>query len=350
MREVAQHAGVGLKTVSRVFNDDPHVGPATRKRVQRSLRALNYVPNTLARTFRTGKDPAVGVVVPDLTDPFFAAAIGAIESVAVPRQIAVVIAASGTDAEREQPTVESLLNRQIMGLILTPTAPDQSYLSLWQGRTPLVFIDRTPAGVLADSFVEDDHGGAVLATSHLIGYGHRRIACVGDDATIWTTRRRLAGYREALAQAGIEAVPDWVLMGNWSVEDTTAALRELLRGPEAPTALFSSNARCSTAVIPALQALRRTDVALVSFGDFPLAGALSPALTVVDQDPHRLGLLAAERVFARMDHPERRLRRKTVLPLRLILRGSGEQPPPKPAGAPRRLAPPRAPTDKRGKT
>jgi LacI family transcriptional regulator len=343
MRDVAQHAGVALKTVSRVFNDDPHVDPATRRKVQRSLRALNYVPNTLPRTFRAGKDPAVGVVVPDLTDPFFAAAVGAIERYAVPRQIAVVIAASGNDPDRERPTVESLLNRQVMGLISTPVSTDQSYLAIWSRRTPLVFIDRAPSGVLADSFVEDDFGGTNAAIRHLLGYGHRRVAFVGDDLMIWTTRRRFAGYKAALTSVGIEMDRSLVLTGDLSVEKTTSALKDLLRGPQAPSALFSSNARCSTAVIPALQELERTDVAMVGFGDFPLAGALRPALTVVDQDPHRLGFLAAERVFARIDTPGRRLRRNNVLPVRLVPRGSGEQRPPSAhARRPRSMARPAA--------
>jgi LacI family transcriptional regulator len=324
MREVALHAGVGLKTVSRVFNDDPHVDPITREKVQRSLRALNYVPNTLAQTFRAGKDPAVGVVVPDLTDPFFAAAVGAIESLAVPRQISVVIAASGTDPARERATVESILNRQVMGLISTPVAPDQSYLRVWQERTPLVFIDRAPSGISADTFVEDDSGGASTATRHLLSYGHKRVAFIGDDLNVWTTRRRLAGYEEALQEAALPIDPRLVSIGSWPVDASTGAVRELLEGRGAPTAVFSSNARCSIAIIPALQALGRTDVALVGFGDFPLAGALTPALTVIDQDPHLVGVRAAERVFARIDTPRRRLRRHNILPLQLIPRGSGE--------------------------
>lgn len=324
MRDVAAHAGVGLKTVSRVFNNDPHVDPGTRKRVQQSLKALNYVPNTLARTFRAGKDAAIGVVVPDLTDPFFAAAVAAIESVAVARGIAVVIATSGTDPEREQSTIGSILNRQVTGLIATPVAPDQSYLKVWQDRTPLVFIDRLPAGVKADTFVEDDTGAASLATRHLLHHGHRRVAFIGDDLNVWTTRRRLEGYQKAMAEAGMKAGPELVSIGSWTAGTSVPALRKLLDRPKAPTALFSSNARCSIQLIPALQSLHHGNLAFVGFGDFPLAGALKPALTVIDQDPHQLGLLAAERVFARLDAPHRRLRRHNVLPLRLLERGSGE--------------------------
>jgi LacI family transcriptional regulator len=327
MRKVADHAGVGVKTVSRVFNDDPHVDPITRRKVQRSLEALNYIPNRLAVTFRSGKDAAIGVIVPDLTDPFFATTVSAIESVALPRGMAVVIASSGTDTARERSAAESLLGRQVTGLICTPVGPDQSYLGARRGHTPLVFIDREPSGLVADSFVEDDFGGAFAATQHLLGYGHCRVAFIGDDVTVWTTRRRLAGYNAALRAADVSPDPDLVLTGNWSVENSALVLGRLLAQPAPPTALFSSNARSSIAVIPALHILGMTDIAMVSFGDFPLAGALSPALTVIDQDPHHLGIVAADRLFARLDTPGRRLPRRNVLPLQLIPRGSGEQPP-----------------------
>lgn len=324
MRDVAAHAGVGLKTVSRVFNDDPHVDPVTRRKVQRSLRALNYVPNALAQAFRTGKDPAIGVVVPDLSDPFFAAAVAAIESRAVPRGISVVIAASGTGPERERSTVTSLLNRQVMGLIATPVGDDQSYLKSWQERTPVVFIDRMPKGITADTFVEDDVAGAALATRHLLSFGHRRVAFIGDDLSVWTTRRRLEGYKSAMAEAHAAVDPGLISIGPWTEQTSLAAVRALLGQDRPPTALFSSNARCSITLIPALQALGKPGTALVGFGDFPLAGALKPPLSVIDQDPRRLGELAAERVFARMEGPPKRLRRHNVLPLRLIERGSGE--------------------------
>jgi LacI family transcriptional regulator len=215
-----------------------------------------------------------------------------------------------------------------MGLIATPVAADQSYLAVWQERTPIVFIDRSPSGIVADTFVEDDFGGAVVATLHLIDHGHRRVAFIGDDPSVWTTRRRLAGYKDALRSSGIDIDQDFILTGNWTVDNTMPALEALFGRRRAPSALFSSNARCSASVIPALQALGRVGIALVGFGDFPLANALTPALTVIDQDPHQLGLLAAERVFARIDTPGRRLRRKTILPVRLIPRGSGELPPP----------------------
>jgi LacI family transcriptional regulator len=322
MRQVAQHAGVSAKTVSRVLNNDRYVSDDVRHRVERAVEELQYVPNLLARTFRYGRDPAIGIAVPDISDPFFAAVTHAVEQIARERNVAVFVTSLGTDQNYEQAGVEALLGRQIAGLISTPVAADQSYLKRWQPRAAMVFIDRAPSNITADTVVEDDHGGAYAATAHLIEHGHRRIGFIGDSPSIATTMARLDGYRAALADAGIDKDGRFVMLGAMSSDEAAQATREVLDARKGPTALFASNARCSIGVVPALQRSGRTDIALVGYGDFPLASALQPALTVIDQDPDALGKVAATRLFQRLDNPTRRLKRRTVLPVRLVLRAS----------------------------
>src|SRR4051812_18175013 len=310
MRQVAERAGVSAKTVSRVMNNDRYVSAEVRQRVQRAIEELQYVPNLLARTFRSGRDAAIGVAVPDISDPFFAAVTHAIEQIARTRGTAVFVTSLGTDGHDEQAGVEALLGRQIVGLVSTPVAADQSYLRPWQRRTAMVFIDRRPSKITADSVIEDDRGGAHNATTHLIDRGHRRIAFIGDQPSISTTIRRLDGYRAALRDAGIGEDRDLVTVGITSSADAAECTAKLLALPDAPTALFSSNTKCSIGIVAVLQEMDRTDVALISFGDVPLAAALQPALTVIDQDPDALGRFAATRLFERLDNPGRRLRRK----------------------------------------
>jgi LacI family transcriptional regulator len=328
MQQVARRAGVSAKTVSRVFNDEPHVLPATRERVQAAIAELNYVPNMLARSFREGKDAVLAVAVPDIADPFFAPLIRSIESVAERRGVAVIVTALGRDPGRESAIVETLLRRQVLGLIICPVIEDQSYLRRWQERTPIAFVDRAPANLRADTFLEDDRAGGYQATRHLAAFGHHRIAFLGDTIELYTTRLRYAGYAAALADAGLPEHSEVVSFGSVSDEDAGRSVSALLAGAAPPTAIFSSNERFSMGVIPMLHALGRTDVALVGFGDVPLAGVIKPGLTVIDQDPDRLGAAAAERIFIRLDHPARRLPRRVILPLRLIARGSGELPGP----------------------
>jgi len=319
MREVAARAGVSVKTVSRVFNDDPHVLPDTRERVQAALRELSYVPNDLPSTLRAGRAPVIGIAVPDIVDPFFASITHSIQSLAFERGMFTLVTSLGVDPELEKPMVEGLLKRGLSGLVLAPITADQSYLSVWSTRLPVVFVDRQPAKLAADSFTEDDEGGADAATTHLIEHGHRRIAFLGEQPILRTAAGRLAGYRAALERAGLPENPELMILGvgdRPGARDALAALRDL---PEPPTAVFSSNARCTMALLPAL---RPHEFALVGFGDFPMADVVTPAVSVIDQDPYRLGRLAAERIFDRLDAPDRRYRRRTVVPVRLIERAS----------------------------
>ena len=334
MRDVARVAGVSAKTVSRVFNDDPHVTEETRERVRWAMQKLNYVPNMLARSFRVGADDAIGLAVPDIADPFFAAMAGGIEVDLVGRGMAVVITSlfhGGRKAqatEREQAALEALLRRQISGLIVACVSADQSYLAPWEARTPMVFVDRAPKGLSGVYVIEDDLSGARDAVAHLARHGHRRVAFLDVTTPVTTTRRRLKGYRSAVAEHGLDPSPGLICMPSESAEEAAAGLVERLAAPNAPTAVFSSNILCTMALVQALHQAQRTDVAVVGFGDFPMATAVNPAITVVDQNPAQLGHIAVERLLQRIEDPQAEQRRRTVLPVHLIPRGSGELRPP----------------------
>jgi len=319
MREVAAEAGVSVKTVSRVFNEDPHVLPETRSHVERVMRELNYVPNVLATTFRSGRSSAVGVAVPDIVDPFFAGIARAVDDFARRRNVATMLTSLGDDPDRERDILESLLSRRLDGLIVAPIGTDLAWLKKWKAHTPIVFVDRAPAGLVTDTFHDDDEAGGHLACKHLLQHGHRRIAYIGDKIHLSTETNRLAGYRRALAESGV-SFDDRLVKGHVDrAEMVHAALDELWTLPDAPTAVFSANARSSMLLVPAL---RTRPLALVGFGDFPMAETLEPSVTVIDQDPAHLGLLAAERVFQRLSRPNGRLKRVNVLDVRLVERES----------------------------
>lgn len=322
MQDVAVIARVSAKTVSRVYNDDPHVDPETRARVLAAMEAVNYVPNTMARSFRAGRAAAVGVAVPDIADPLFASIGRAVEDLARAAGMAVLVTSLGTDPATEQEQIESLLGRQLSGLIIAPISADQRYLKRWASRTPIVFVDRAPNGVPADSFVDDDHGGAYTAVTHLLDNGHHRVAFIGDDIAIPTIAHRLAGYRDALSAAGHSIDERLVVTG----VDSRAQAREAISGLQAsrrpPTALFLSNARTAMACLPALHEPASKSLAYIGFGDFPLADIITPTVTVIDQNPTEIGRQAIQRILDRIEHPDRRYRRRNVLPVDLIERQS----------------------------
>jgi LacI family transcriptional regulator len=328
MREVAARAGVSTKTVSRVINNDRYISAAVQERVQQAVAEMHYVPSALARTFRSGRDTAIGVAVPDLGDELFAGIVRRVERIARERATVVLVTSLTDDPAQEQPAVEALLNRQISGLIIAPTGVDHSYLKSWLGQVGIVFVDRPPLKLSVDSIIEDDLGGAAAAVSALVASGHRRIAFLGPSSTVVTVRRRLQGYRAALAAAGL---PEDTALLSFYVDEAISAVEAcaaLLKLPNPPTALFSANSATSIEVVPLLHELGRTDVALASFGDFPMAGTLHPSITVVDQRPDELGRIAAQRLFQRIDEPTARLKKQVKVPVSLLERESSRLPGP----------------------
>jgi len=291
--------------------------------VEQAVIDLGYRPDLLARSLRKGRDESIGVVVESIADPFFASVTGAIEVVALERGITVIVASTQRRGDLERTVVEQLAQRRVSGLIVAPVAEDHSYLR--HSAAPVVFVDRTPMNLDADAVLVDDAAGARTAVAHLIAHGHRRIAYVGDVTEVQTAVRRLEGYREAMAQAGLPTEEQLILPVCADKAQARTETLRLLDLAEPPTAIFSGNTRCSLGVLPALHSRGRTDIAVVGFGDFDVADALTPALTVIDHSPELIGRLAAEFLFRRLDGDES-APRTTLVPLHLVARGSGEVP------------------------
>lgn len=321
LSDVAAFAATSTKTASRVVNGDPRVGAQTRARVEQAVRELDYVPDPLARSLRRGTDATIGVVVDEVGDPFFASVIGEIERMALDRGITVIIASTRRLPDRERIVLDGLLQRRVAGLIIASVSA--VHVQLRSAPCPVVFIDRSAEDVGADAVLVDDRGGARMGVDHLVAHGHRRIAYLGDRLAIDTVRYRLDGYCESLAAAGIPRRKEYVTHVDPALTDGQAIVERWLALPEPPTAIFSSNTRCSLRVLPTLHRMGRTDVAFVSFGDFVTADVLTPAITVIDHSPESIGRLAAERLLSRMDGNA--LPPETItVPLRLVPRGSGE--------------------------
>jgi LacI family transcriptional regulator len=326
MREVAAVAGVSLSTVSRVVNG-VEVAPDMARRVHDAVALLGYRRDLTASTLRRADrvSATIGLLIEDVANPFFSALQRSVEDVAVARHVLTFAGSSDEDPARERQLVEALLARGVDGLIVAPTSGDQSYLAREsQAGTALVFVDRPPNFLDADVVISDNAGGARAAVEHLLARGHRRIAFLGDRPDIHTAVERLRGYREALADQGLRFDPALVRQGLIAPDLARAATHELLRVPDPPTALFTSQNLVTIGAVGVLHALGlQHSVALVGFDDVALSEVVDPALTVVDQDAATLGRAAAERLFARLDG-DRGPTQRFELPARLIERGSGE--------------------------
>ncbi|NUR92254.1 MAG: LacI family DNA-binding transcriptional regulator [Nonomuraea sp.] len=319
MKDVASAAGVALKTVSRVVNGEPGVNPATAERVRAAIERLGYSRNESARVLRRGSTSTIGLVIEDVADPFYSGLSRAVEDVAISHGCLLLSGSSGEQPARERELVRTFCARRVDGLIVVPAGEDHSYLRPeLEAGTPAVFVDRPPGpGIDVDTVLADNAGGAALAVRQLRAHGHTRIAFLGDHPSIFTAARRHDGYRESLGELYDERL---VAMRKPVLESVRDDLARMLALDDPPTALFTGNGLLT---VTALRALEHRPMALVGFDDFELADLLEPGVTVVAQDPARLGRFAAELLFRRLSGDGGRSEH-VELPVRLIPRGSGE--------------------------
>src|SRR3989442_6198660 len=240
---VAALAGVGLKTVSRVVNDEPGVSPALEAKVREAIAQLNYRRDANASMLRRlgSKTQTIGLVLEDVANPFSSALHRAIEDAARARGVLVFAGSCDEDPRRERELIGSFRDRRVDGIIVVPASHDHTYLYVEKrAGTALVFLDR-PAGHLdADSVASDNLGGSVEAVEHLLAHGHRRIAFLGDLLSISTAEERLQGYSQALERAGIALDGALIRTGLRDPEAAARAVDELLALAAPPTAFFTS--------------------------------------------------------------------------------------------------------------
>ena len=325
MRDVAELAGVSLKTVSRVLNAEPAVADGTAERVRVAVERLGFSRNDIAAGLRRRNrlTASIGLVIEDVANPFSSMLTRAVEEVARAHRVLLLAGSSAGDPDRERELVEAFCARRVDGLIVVPAGRDQSYLAGEVARgTAVVFADRPPSGLLADAVTAANAAGAQAAVDHLIARGHRDIAYVGDDVTIWTSAERLRGYRKAMRAHRVGVDPALVRLGVQDADHAAIAVRDLLAAQRPPTAIFTGNNLLTVGAYRALREAARP-VALVGFDDFELADLLDPAVTVVAQDAALLGRTAADLLFARLTDPTRQPTTVT-LPATLVARGSGE--------------------------
>lgn len=334
MHDVAEAAGVSLKTVSRVVNDEARVDERTRARVNAAIRTLGFRRNDLARSLRRGQaSSTIGLVIEDIANPFYSHIARGVVEVAQryhymvitgsPEEQMVIMGSVEERGERERDLVLALLRRRVEGLLIVPTGVSHSYLlPEMELGTPVVFLDRPPQQLTADAILLDNRGGAHRGVEHLLAQGHRRIGFIGGNPAVYTGAERLMGYREALNSHEIAFDEALVRLRRYDALQAESAMHELLALPEPPTAVFADNNRMSVGVLRALH-MQAARIALVGFDDIELADMLPLPITVVTHDATTMGHQAADLLFARLRHDDRPPQ-QLVIPTQLLVRGSGE--------------------------
>ncbi len=331
--EVARRARVSVATVSYVVNSGPRpVAEVTRKRVLRVIQALGYRPSGVARSLRLRRTRTIGLIVPDTMNPFFASLAKGVDETVFAHGYSLLLCHSGYVAAREQAYVESLLAREVDGVLYVQGTPDAAALCrLLQCGVPTVALDREIPNVAIDRVVADNFGGSAQATRYLLDLGHKRIACIARHSPLSNAAERIRGYQTTLTETGIAIAPQYLVPGGPGYEEGRRAMTELIRLQPSPTAVLAyPDVVAIGAIRAAYDAGLRVpeDVSVVGFDDIPVSAFVRPRLTTVAVGIWEMGHQAATVLLDKVrggveSCPPRRL----VLPVTLVIRESAGTPP-----------------------
>ena len=327
--DVAKRAGTSVATVSAVVNNSAYVSPELRGRVETAVTELDYNPNLVARSLAKKKTFTIGMLIPDIANPFFPEVVRGAEDKAKEAGYTILLGNSDNRSEMEETYLNLFLSKQVDGILLIKGAEELSdsfRQKLEDSGIPVVLVDRESESLKADCVVADDVGGACAAVDHLIALGHRRIGIITGFPSVSTTKGRLQGYRKALQCHQLEYDAALVEAGDYGTESGYRAGARLLG--QQPTAVFVTNFLMTVGFMKALEeaGLRcPEDVAVVSYDDFMWSEFFRPRLTGVEQPKYQIGYQSTEVLLRRLADKQKK-REKIVLENRLRIREScGQQ-------------------------
>ena len=329
--EIAKEAGVSIATVSRVINNRGSVSEKSRKKVNDVIARRNYVPNGNARSLSTSKSTTIGVVVPDINNPFFSQLLQGITRAADEQGLHVVLFNTDEDPQREHQILLSMREQRLRGIIATPVAESDPVtierLTEFEGLgIPVVLLDRQVKNAAFDRVLTNDEQGVFRAVSELIRLGHKRIAIItGPDKSL-PGRERLAGYLHAMREYGVPLVPELIREGDFMSKRAYQETLAVMALPIPPTAIFSSNNMTTYGCLRAFNELGLrigVDISLIGFDDIDALSWLGYKLSVVNRAVPEMGEQAMRMLLYRFAQENGSENGKTTFfPTELILRGS----------------------------
>ena len=324
--DVALRAGVSTATVSYVINNGPRpVAASTRQRVLSTIAELGYYPNELARSLRVKQSLTVGLVIPDLMNPFYTGLAHSLEDICFGRGYVLILCSTNREADKERRFAELLRAKQVDGVVFLPDSKSMDAVTiLRQAHVPVVILEHDIAGLACIAI--DDFRGGYLATQHLIDLGHRRIGFIQQEPNYTTSRRRLDGYHAALRENNIEINPALVVACHSGHSGGASALTTLLARNPDMTAVFAHNDVIAMGVIHAIGQAGLSvpgDISVVGNDDIASAAYYAPPLTTISYPKEAMATAAARQLFATIDTREEPGAPITeLLPVRLIARQS----------------------------
>jgi LacI family transcriptional regulator len=328
MRDIAARAQVSTATVSHVINESAYVGPQLRERVLKAIQELNYHPNWTARSLRTKRTKTVGMIIPDISNPFFPAVVRGAEDVLNRAGYTLLIGNSENDPAKEENYYHAFLQKRVDGLLLvaSPTVKPPAYLKQHNlEEHPVVYVDRWFPGLRGDVVLADNVGGSYLAVRHMLNAGHRRIGIITLPLSLPGGRLRLKGYLQALQEYGVPAEKELIREGRFDLHSGYEQTLALLRMKTPPTGLFLSNLVLTMGCMQALAELGMwfpRDLAVISFDDVDWFALMRPSITAVAQPAYGLGATGARVLVERLTGTANEPRRRIVLKTELVVRDS----------------------------
>jgi DNA-binding LacI/PurR family transcriptional regulator len=305
---VAKLAGVSVGTVSHVITGSVHVREPLRLKVEAAIRELNYHPNYVARSLKTSKTRTLGIVIPDVTIPFFPQVVSGAETAARARGYVLMAVNSGDDADRQKELLSLLRAQRVEGILLVvasaPT-PHTEISRILESGIPIVCLDRVPERLRVDSVSVENSEAAKLGVEHLLAMGYRRIAIVTGPLALRNERQRLRGCRQAFKDAGMPLEGNLVWEGNLRAEDVATVCRERLAPRDGrPDAVFSTNGPTALGVLRAFRACgleTPRDLGFSTFDELTVDDLFLPSITTIRQPSYDIGVRAAELLLKRID-------------------------------------------------
>lgn len=328
LQDIADEAGVSVSTVSRVINNNAakyRISEDTEARVLKIAADLNYRPNQVARGLRLKTTNTIGLVAPDISNPFFASIIKRVQKVAHDQGYSVIVCNTDEDLELEVEHLGLLSRKRVDGLIAMPVGQHSDQYQEWiERKIPMVLLDRIFSELPVPSVVVDNYSGAYEATRHLIDHGHRRIGFIQGLMGTHTTKERRRGYLSALRDYGIQPDDDLIVGGDFRREHGYIETKMLLTRTDTPTALFATGDLLTLGALQAIREEGRTipdDISLVAFDDFEFAPFLECPLTAIEQPKELMGEVAVKLLTGLLENPGRDVKH-IVLKTRLVVRES----------------------------
>ncbi|MEZ4672567.1 MAG: LacI family DNA-binding transcriptional regulator [Anaerolineae bacterium] len=322
---VAKQAGVSPATVSRVLNNYPHIREEVRTKVLETIDQLGYERNRVAQRLRAAKSHLIGMIVTDITNPFFNTIMASIENVFFADGYSLLMSNTASAPEKELAYLSMMENEGVAGLVIATTSENVDEVAeLADKGMPIVIIDRRIAKGRVDMVLSDNIAGARSAVEHLIGHGHTRIGHIGGPMHLTSGRERYKGYQQAMAGAGLPVEEAWVRFGDHKHQSGYEQTHALLSKHPELTALFIENNMMTLGALNAIHDLAMRipdDIAIVGFDDMPWAVSLNPPLTTVAQSTHEIGTRVATCLLERIAQPDLPARIELV-PTMLIVRAS----------------------------